>query len=44
MRGIIYCDKLETGLGQFKKIIEDYANIGITCNKPININTLKNPL
>ena len=35
MRGIIYCDKLETGLGQFKKIIEDYANIGITCDKPV---------
>ena len=35
MKGIIYCDKLETGLGQFKKIIEDYANIGITCDKPV---------
>ena len=35
MRGIIYCNTLETGLAEFKKIIEDYAGIGITCNKPI---------
>lgn len=35
MRGIIYCNKIETGLGQFKKIIENYANIGITCDKPV---------
>ena len=35
MRGIIYCNTLETGLGQFKKIIEDYASIGITCDKPV---------
>lgn len=35
MRGIIYCNTLETGLAEFKKIIEDYANIGITCDKPI---------
>jgi hypothetical protein len=35
MRGIIYYDKLETGLAEFKKIIEDYANIGITCDKPV---------
>ena len=35
MRGIIYCNKLETGLNQFKQIIEDYAKIGIKCEKPI---------
>ena len=35
MRGIIYCNTLETGLAEFKKIIEDYANIGITCDKPV---------
>ena len=34
MKGIIYCQKLETGLEQFKKIIEDYNTIGIKCEKP----------
>lgn len=35
MKGIIYCDKLETGLQQFKKIIEDYNRINIKCDKPV---------
>ena len=35
MRGIIYCNKLETGLNHFKQIIEDYAKIGIGYEKPI---------
>ena len=34
MKGIIYCNKIETGLEQFKKIIEDYNAIGIKCEKP----------
>lgn len=39
MKGIIYCQKLETGLEQFKKIIEDYNRLGIKCEKPkINAN------
>ena len=39
MKGIIYCQKLETGLEQFKKIIEDYNGLGIKCEKPkINAN------
>ena len=35
MKGIIYCDKLETGLQQFKKIIEDYNRINIKYDKPV---------
>jgi hypothetical protein len=38
MKGIIYCQKLETGLDQFKKIIEDYNRLGIKGEKP-KINT-----
>lgn len=34
MKGIIYCNQIEAGLGQFKKIIEDYDAIGIKCEKP----------
>lgn len=34
MKGIIYCNKIEAGLEQFKKIIEDYNAIGIKCEKP----------
>lgn len=34
MKGIIYCNKIEAGLEQFKKIIEDYDTIGIKCEKP----------
>ena len=34
MKGIIYCNKIEAGLEQLKKIIEDYNAIGIKCEKP----------
>lgn len=29
MKGIIYCNKLEKGLEQFERIVEDYKKIGI---------------
>lgn len=29
MTGIIYCNKLEAGIEQFKKITDDYKKIGI---------------
>ena len=34
MKGIIYCNKIEAGLEQFKKIIEDYEAISIKCESP----------
>lgn len=39
MKGIIYCEKFETGLAEFKKLVESYKKIGIEVINKVNATT-----